>query len=225
MAQNKKSAARRGAKKVPKNQRAHRVCPHCKQIQPGQDRADAPHKPGGLKKVRRARQQQPAEQPAAAEQQAAPQAPDPIDPIDAKTIIQGVVERIPAALEATAGGDAAAVPATGLNSAVRKAVLDEFRTRAQFVGRLAEIDALLWTQADHSGELVSGTLLDHLRQLRLLRITEPEEGNGRFVVTEGEGEKLELLRPAYVDEVTGKVVLAGHLRRVSAHDSAVGGEA
>ncbi|MFE7813024.1 hypothetical protein ACFU5P_13855 [Streptomyces sp. NPDC057433] len=229
MAQNKKPAARRGAKKVHKNQRAHRVCPHCKQIQPGQDRADAPHKPGGLRKGRRARQQQsdgqkPAERPSAAGQPATPRTPEPIDPIDAKTIIQGVVERIPAALEATADGDTTAVPATGLNTAVRKAVLDEFRTRAQFVSRLAEIDALLWTRADHSGELVSGTLLDHLRHLRLLRITEPEESD-RFVVTEGEGESLELLRPAYVDEVTGKVVLAGHLRRVSAHDSAVGGEA
>ncbi|MBZ9645319.1 hypothetical protein [Streptomyces sp. PSKA30] len=217
MAQNRKTAARRGEKKTPKNERAHRPCPHCGQIQPGKNRTDAPHKPGGLKH-RRAKRQQSVEQPATAKQQAIPQAPEPID---AKTIIQGVVERIPAALETTTAGDA--VSATGLNVAVRKAVLDEFRTRAQFAGRLAEIDALLWAQTDHGGELVSGTLQDHLRQLRLLRVTEPEEGD-RFVVTEGEGDSFEVLRPAYVDELTGKVVLAGHLRRVSARNSAVGGE-
>ncbi|MFD9086609.1 hypothetical protein ACFVZ0_07195 [Streptomyces prasinus] len=173
-------------------------------------------------KARRAKREQAAERSAGGERQVAAPAPEPID---AKTIIQGVVERIPSALEAvTAADGAAAGPSAGLNVAVRKAVLDEFRTRAQFVGRLAEIDALLWTTADHGGELVGGSLLDHLRHLRLLRITEPEEGD-RFVVTEGEGEKLEVLRPAYVDEVTGKVVLAGHLRRVSARDSAEGGEA
>ncbi|MET8217869.1 hypothetical protein [Streptomyces hirsutus] len=164
-------------------------------------------------RARRAKREQAAERSVDRERQVAAPAPEPID---AKTIIQGVVERIPSALEA--------VPSAGLNVAVRKAVLDEFRTRAQFVGRLAEIDALLWRSTDHGGELVSGTLLDHLRHLRLLRITEPEESD-RFVVTEGEGENLEVLRPAYVDEVTGKVVLAGHLRRVSARDSAEGGEA
>ncbi|MGW1898989.1 hypothetical protein ACWCQB_16415 [Streptomyces hirsutus] len=221
MAQKRKTAVSRGVQKVRKNQRPHRPCPHCGQIQPGQDRADAPHKPGGLR-ARRAKREQSAERSADGERQVVAPAPEPID---AKTIIQGVVERIPSALEAvTASGDAPAAPSTGLNVAVRKAVLDEFRTRDQFVGRLAEIDALLWTRTDHSGELVSGTLLDHLRQLRLLRITEPEESD-RFVVTEGEGENLEVLRPAYVDEVTGKVVLAGHLRRVSARDSAEGGEA
>ncbi|MEV0300799.1 hypothetical protein [Streptomyces prasinus] len=186
---------------------------------------DAPHKPGGLK-ARRAKREQAAERSVGGERQVAAPAPEPID---AKTIIQGVVERIPSALEAVTAADGAAAgpsvgPSAGLNVAVRKAVLDEFRTRAQFVGRLAEIDALLWTTADHGGELVGGTLLDHLRHLRLLRITEPEESD-RFVVTEGEGEKLEVLRPAYVDEVTGKVALAGHLRRVSARDSAEGGEA
>jgi hypothetical protein len=216
MAQNRRTTVRRGEKKTPKNERAHRRCPHCGHIQPGKGRKDSPHKPGGLNH-RKVKQRQPVEQPATAEQQI--DSPTP-EPIDAKTIIQGVVERLPAALEATAAGDA--VQAGGLNVAVRKAVLDEFRTRSQFVGRLAEIDALLWAQRDHGGELVSGTLLDHLRQLRILRITEPEESD-RFTVTEGEGDGLEVLRPAYVDELTGKVILGGHLRRISASDSAMGG--
>lgn len=209
MAAKRKTTASRGKAKVPKNQRAHRPCPHCGQIQPGKNHVDAPHKPGGLHRRREKREgrRDVTEVP---------------EPIDAKTIIQGVVERISAALEtATTAGGAAPVP--GLNVAVRKAVLEEFRTRTQFAGRLAEIDALLWTQPDHGGELVDGTLQDHLRQLRLLRVTEPEEGD-RFVVTEGEGEDFEVLRPAYVDELTGKVLLAGHLRRIPAGNSAVGEE-
>jgi len=34
-------------------------------------------------------------------------------------------------------------------------------------------------------------------------------------VTEGDGDAFELLSPAYVDELTGKVILAGQLRRVA----------
>ncbi|MDT0402001.1 hypothetical protein [Streptomyces edwardsiae] len=227
MAEKKKTTASRGKAKIHKNQRPHRPCPHCGQIQPGHSHVDAPHKPGGLQRRRdkRERGQDVPEtrEPKDAAQPLAPvDAPEPLEPIDAKTIIQGVVERIPAALESvTADGDAA--PATGLNVAVRKAVLDEFRTRAQFAGRLAEIDALLWTQPDHGGDLVTGTLEDHLRQLRLSRLTEPEESD-RFVVTEGEGDGFEVLRPAYVDELTGKVVLAGHLRRIPADDGGAAGE-
>ncbi|MFZ4207382.1 hypothetical protein ACOZE4_21440 [Streptomyces griseoincarnatus] len=188
---------------------------------------DAPHKPGGLhrRREKRAGGRDASESPDPVdvpETLDPTDAPETLEPIDAKTIIQGVVERIPAVLGAVTTADET-TPATGLNVAVRKAVLDEFRTRAQFAGRLAEIDALLWTQPDHGGELVTGALEDHLRQLRLLRLSEPEEGD-RFVVTEGEGDDFEVLRPAYVDELTGKVLLAGHLRRIPAGDSRAAGE-
>ncbi|MGW1730041.1 hypothetical protein [Streptomyces sp. NPDC001999] len=139
-------------------------------------------------------------------------APVRTEPIDAMTVIKGVAERVPKALEA-AGADE--MPPSGtLATAVRRAVLDEFRTRAQFAGRLAEIDALLWSRAGDSREAVEGAMTAHLRELRLLRVTEPEESD-RFVVTEGEGDAFELLSPAYVDELTGKVILAGQLRRVA----------
>ncbi|WP_055585778.1 hypothetical protein [Peterkaempfera griseoplana] len=128
------------------------------------------------------------------------------------TVIKGVVERVPKELEAAGAGEVS--PSGALVTAVRRAVLDEFRTRAQFAGRLAEIDALLWSKAGGSREVVAGAMTAHLRELRLLRVTEPEASD-RFVVTEGEGEALELLSPAYVDELTGKVILAGQLRRVA----------
>ncbi|MEU0753800.1 hypothetical protein [Streptomyces albogriseolus] len=204
----KKTTARRDRERIPKNQRAHRICPHCGQIQPGASHADAPHRPGGLKRRQEKRQRQ-VEELAAARERTVPDAPDPID---AKTIIRGIVDRVPAALADADIGDVP--PSTALNVAVRKAVLDEFRTRAQFAGRLAEIDALVWAQAEHGGDLLGGAIGAHLRELRILRVTEPEESD-RFVVTEGQGDTFEVLRPAYVDEVTGKVILAGHLRRVS----------
>ncbi|UXY23056.1 hypothetical protein N8I84_33415 [Streptomyces cynarae] len=209
----RRRAARRAEKKIPKNLRPHRLCPHCGQIQPGKLQTLSPHKPGGTRR-RREKTQETAEPTATTGQRTAP------EPIDAKTVIQGVVDRIPAALE---GANADGMPsATAVGVAVRKAVLDEFRTRAQFAGRLAEIDALVWAQAEHGGDLLGGALREHLRELRILRVTEPEASD-RFVVTEGEGEAFEVLRPAYVDEVTGKVILAGHLRRVPG--SAVGEEA
>ncbi|MFG2848308.1 hypothetical protein ACGF12_34865 [Kitasatospora sp. NPDC048296] len=128
------------------------------------------------------------------------------------TVIKGVAERVPKALEAAGAEE---VPPSGvLATAVRRAVLDEFRTRAQFAGRLAEIDALLWSRAGDSREVVESAMTAHLRELRLLRVTAPEASD-RFVVTEGTGDALELLSPAYVDELTGKVILAGQLRRVA----------
>ncbi|MFF0779676.1 hypothetical protein [Streptomyces sp. NPDC003720] len=205
MAPRRIRAQRSAVKKPPKNQRLHRLCPHCGQVQQGTGQKPPPHKPGGRAR-RREKRRETAESSPVVEQRTAP------EPIDAKSIIQGVVERVPAALaDANVG---ATTPSTALNVAVRKAVLDEFRTRAQFAGRLAEIDALVWGRKADGGELLGGALREHLRELRITRMTEPEESD-RFVVTEGEGEAFEVLRPAYVDEVTGKVILAGHLRRVS----------
>jgi hypothetical protein len=195
-------------KKIPKRERPHRPCPACGQTQPGTKSTPPAHKPGGLKRRKERRPEAPV-QPTANVVVEAPARPEPID---AMTVIKGVTARVPEALEA-AGADEVP-PAGALTTAVRRAVLDEFRTRAQFAGRLAEIDALLWSRAGDSHETVEGAMTEHLRELRLLRVTEPEESD-RFVVTEGEGDAFELLSPAYVDELTGKVILAGQLRRVA----------
>lgn len=198
----------RPKKRIPKRERPHRPCPACGQTQPGAGGSEAPHKPGGLRR----RRERGSEAPAQSVKTGVADAPVRPDPIDAMTVIKGVADRVPEALEA-AGVDE--VPPSGaLAMAVRRAVLDEFRTRAQFAGRLAEIDALLWSRAGDSREAVEGAMTAHLRELRLLRVTEPEESD-RFVVTEGEGDAFELLSPAYVDELTGKVILAGQLRRVA----------
>jgi hypothetical protein len=215
----KNTRAKRGPKipKIPKGQRPHRPCPQCGQTQPGPQASAASRKPGGAKGRKVHRLEAPTA-PAAVQTAEPPTSPPPIDAV---TIIKGVVARVPEAIEGVRLGDCP--PTSVLNSAVRKAVLDEFRTRALFAGRLAEIDALLWSQESHGGDTVEGAMTAHLRELRLLRLTEPEESD-RFVVTEGEGELFELLRPAYVDELTGKVILAGQLRRVSASKGMAAGE-
>lgn len=133
--------------------------------------------------------------------------------MDAPTLVKGIVERLPAAL-GERHDDSPASPAQ-FTAAVRKAVLEEFRTRAAFAGRLAEIDALLWTQTDRGGPAVRAAMADHLSALGIHRLETPANADA-FVVTEGVGEAFELLSPAYVDDLTGKVILAGQLRRIAA---------
>lgn len=224
-------------KRVDKADRPGRICPACGGVQPGAEgRAKSP-KPTGLR-IRRAgraataRPAQaaatkrpdpagapaepteppaPAEAPASAPAEAPAPAPARV-PVDAPTLIKGIVERVPAALAEAAAGDAP--PSSALTAAVRKAVLDEFRTRAAFTGRVAEMDALLWTQPDHGGPAVRASMADHLKALGIRRLDTPDQAEA-FVVTEGTGDAFELLRPAYVDELTGKVILAGQLRRIA----------
>lgn len=200
----KKTKGGRG-KSTRKSHRTNRICPHCGQTQPGGAGA-LRHKPTGLKR-RNAKRSELLEAAAlsAGESTVTPHTIDPL------TVINGVVARIP---EILGGAESGQSPGPALNKAVRKAVLDEFRTRAQFAGRMVEIDALLWSQDSiDSSKILEGAMTAHLRELQISRVTEPEEGD-RFVVTEGEGAAFELLRPAYVDELTGKVILAGQLRRV-----------
>ncbi|MEU2997248.1 hypothetical protein ABZ684_06685 [Streptomyces sp. NPDC006995] len=123
---------------------------------------------------------------------------------------------VPAALAELGEEQRAAETSRALPQAVRTAVIAEFRTRAQFVGRLCEIDALLHAQS--VSQAVLDAMTEHLGHLQLRRVTDPGSQE-LFVVTEGQGEAFEVLRPAYVDEATGKLALAGQLRRVGAASS------
>ncbi|POX60754.1 hypothetical protein C3492_25720 [Streptomyces sp. Ru62] len=222
----RKAAAR---KRVDKADRPGRICPACGGVQPGAEGRAKNPKPTGLR-IRQAgraatarpapaaatKRPDPAGAPAEPTEPPAPaEAPAPAParvPVDAPTLIKGIVERVPAALAEAAAGDAP--PSSALTAAVRKAVLDEFRTRAAFTGRVAEMDALLWTQPDHGGPAVRTSMADHLKALGIRRLDTPDQAEA-FVVTEGTGDAFELLRPAYVDELTGKVILAGQLRRIA----------
>lgn len=149
------------------------------------------------------------------------------EPLDAAQLIKGIAAAV-AALPTEPGPDAGGtVPAnSALTGAVRTAILAEFRTRAQFVGRLCEIDALL--QEEPTSATLRDSMTEHLRHLRLIRVTDSTQAD-LFVVTEGTGEHFEVLRPAYVDEATGKLALSGQVRRVerpaAALDSTADGSA
>ncbi|MDR6976233.1 hypothetical protein J2X68_002921 [Streptomyces sp. 3330] len=47
-----------------------------------------------------------------------------------------------------------------------------------------------------------------------VRVVESPDEREHFVVVEGEGEEFEVVRPAYIDQATSKVILSGQLRRV-----------
>jgi len=212
------------AQTIKKQDRSHRRCPACGGTQPGASARAVGPKATGLAARRKARRV--AEETQAGAQ---PLAPAPADPIDAATVIKGVVDGLQAAL---GDASASAITPAALTAAARKAVLDEFRTRSQFAGRIAEVDVLLRSLSaraqeptDHAATddsrevaLLAQSLDEHLRDLRIRRIDTADESEA-FVVTEGEGEAFEVLRPAYVDEMTGKVILAGWLRRIPATDA------
>lgn len=211
-ASSKKADAR---KRVAKADRPGRICPACGGVQPGAQKRAKTHMPTGLRtrqgvaRAAAARATDGEERSATADVTSAPAR----EPVDAPTLVKGIVERLPAALGER--HDDSPASAAQFTAAVRKAVLEEFRTRAAFAGRLAEIDALLWTQTDHGGPAVRTAMADHLSALGIRRLETPANADA-FVVTEGVGEAFELLSPAYVDDLTGKVILAGQLRRIAA---------
>lgn len=196
-------AIKKRSDKPEKRFRSHKVCPHC-----GQVRSEATQKrpKPTATAIRRAKKTEPQPRTAWAAS----------EPLDASQVIKGIVAAVPAALAELGEDQRTAGTSSALPQAVRTAVIAEFRTRAQFVGRLCEIDALL--QAQGASRAVVDAMTEHLDHLQLRRVTDPGSQE-LFVVTEGQGEAFEVLRPAYVDEATGKLALAGQLRRVSAAGS------
>lgn len=98
--------------------------------------------------------------------------------------------------------------------ALRQAVLEAFRTREEYVARMVETDLVAGAPKQSVGGLrrsIRGALLD-----QGVRCVDSPEEQEYFVVVEGEGDEFEVLRPAYLDEATGRLVLSGQLRRVPA---------
>ncbi|MGW9494212.1 hypothetical protein ACWG5P_07420 [Streptomyces prasinus] len=99
-----------------------------------------------------------------------------------------------------------------VTSALRQAVLEAFRTREQYVARLVETDAASWATrmpAKNMRRAIRASLIDSG-----IRVVESSDEGEYFVVVEGEGNGFEVVRPAYVDQATGKLILSGQLRRV-----------
>lgn len=99
-------------------------------------------------------------------------------------------------------------------AALRQGVLEAFRTREEHLARLVECDL----EARGSGSRMSTLKWQVSVRKALLglgvRVVESPDEREHFVVVEGEGEGFEVVRPAYVDQATGKLILSGQLRRV-----------
>lgn len=101
-----------------------------------------------------------------------------------------------------------------VNAALRQGVLEAFRTRDEHIARLVETDLLASTPEQGAKAIrraVRASLVD-----MGVRVVEEAEEQELFVVVEGEGDGFELVRPAYVDQATDKLLLAGQLRRIPA---------
>ncbi|MGA5066366.1 hypothetical protein ACPB9E_21830 [Streptomyces exfoliatus] len=113
-------------------------------------------------------------------------------------------------------------------AALRQAVLEAFRSREEYVARMVEVDLLAGAPKQNANSLRKG-IRSALLDQGVRCVDAPDGEHELFVVVEGDGEAFEVLRPAYVDQATGKLVLAGQLRRLPGPDgadhSAVGDDA
>ncbi|MEV8065879.1 hypothetical protein AB0P32_06995 [Streptomyces sp. NPDC085995] len=106
-----------------------------------------------------------------------------------------------------------------VTAALRQAVLEAFRSREEYVARMVEVDLLAGAPNQSARSLRKGIRTALLDQ-GVRCVDSPDGERELFVVVEGDGEAFEVLRPAYVDQSTGKLVLSGQLRRLPVPDGA-----
>ncbi|MCF4135900.1 hypothetical protein L1856_01720 [Streptomyces sp. Tue 6430] len=104
-----------------------------------------------------------------------------------------------------------------VTAALRQAVLEAFRSREEYVARMVEVDLLAGSPNQSASSLRKGIRTALLDQ-GVRCVDSPDGESELFVVVEGDGEAFEVLRPAYVDQATGKLVLSGQLRRLPGPD-------
>ncbi|MEU6071229.1 hypothetical protein ABZ864_44020 [Streptomyces sp. NPDC047082] len=107
-----------------------------------------------------------------------------------------------------------------VTAALRQAVLEAFRSREEYVARMVEVDLLAGAPNQSASSLRKGIRTALLDQ-GVRCVDAPDDERELFVVVEGDGEVFEVLRPAYVDQATGKLVLSGQLRRLPGSDGGV----
>jgi hypothetical protein len=99
---------------------------------------------------------------------------------------------------------------------LRKQVVTAVTERMAHLAQLVQLDAALTagTHADEVGKLVRGWV----EQASLERVVDPEhpQRDLLFEMVEDLGGRPEVLEPAYVDAVTGRVIRRGSIRRAGA---------
>lgn len=124
-------------------------------------------------------------------------------------------QQILAELPDTERPDPAAV-----RTVLRQAVLEAFRTREEVVSRLVEMEFVACSP-EQNATSIRRAVRTSLVDMGVRVVATPEEQE-LFVVVEGEGDTFEVLRPAYVDEATGKLILSGQLKRLPADEVTTG---
>lgn len=99
-----------------------------------------------------------------------------------------------------------------VTGALRQAVLEAFRTREEYLARMVETD-LFAGMPNQSAAVLRRSIRSVLVDQGVRCVDSPDEQE-HFVVVEGEGDAFEVLRPAYLDQATGKLILSGQLRRI-----------
>lgn len=108
---------------------------------------------------------------------------------------------------------------------LRKQVIAASGERAAHLHQLAQFDAGL--RAATSAEELAALVREWMAQACLAVVTDPAVEGAFEVVGDGHGDEYRVLRPAYVDTVSGRVVRGGVVERVEAaegpgHDSRAG---
>ena len=111
-------------------------------------------------------------------------------------------------------------PATGLAAdaydGLRKAVVASAAERTAHLSQLARLDSEVRRGA--STEAIAMLLQDLLAEAGLTRLTEPVDG--AFDVVDGDGDRLEVIEPAYVELETRRIVRTGKARAFRLTDHA-----
>ncbi|MET9124510.1 hypothetical protein [Streptomyces sp. NPDC004528] len=182
-------------KKVPRSQRKTTVAP--KRVTPKGN--------NGLKHRRE------KQRAAAAVPKDSPRTYRPEELLSPYMLLSRFAERATDLLAALPEGERPAQAAVA--AALRQAVLEAFRSREEYVARMVEVDLLAGAPNQSAGSLRKGIRTALLDQ-GVRCVDAPDDEGELFVVVEGDGEAFEVLRPAYVDQATGKLVLSGQLRRL-----------
>jgi hypothetical protein len=139
----------------------------------------------------------------------------PTHPLEPAWVLEQFAAKVSELFATADTGSGPALAPQEVKAALRQAVLDVFRSREQHVAHLAEIDRYVQNPRN-SPRTARVFIAERLKAAGLRRITDPAETEHFVLTGNGDGgDYLVVADPGYVDEVTGRLVLAGQLYRSS----------
>ncbi|GAA3121395.1 hypothetical protein [Streptosporangium carneum] len=133
--------------------------------------------------------------------------------LDPNLVLKRFTEHTSALLNKIDGSDSGTLREQ-LNSGLRQAVLDALRGRKQHLSHLTKIERVV---REGSMDQIPQLLDEFFVEAGVRRISDPSEGPEFFkAINDSVGKPyLQVVEPAYVDEATGRILRAGHLRHVA----------